>query len=350
MAACGAQACAQEEKADEPKRLFDYKPSGERAPEYKEMPNCDDEKMTLAQYVESNRTMIAMAMGGMAKMPMFVDAMNKTEVIKITVEKSKICDADTTVYILRPKNLPKEGCAAMIFSHGGPGIAGTAEQFNPMYAFAALMYGVVGFNVDYRLAPEHGNKGGSDVYAALKYVWDNADKLGINKSMIGMEGNSAGAHHMFNACYLMAQNGEDPICKMMISEIGMFTSMLKFTKKEDLKLREEKLGVGKMDFALEAFAGDEYKQQVADKHPMLFPDLAESKYLAHYPPVAFFSPEFCFFNSATVNFANRLGEVGKLLEFRLIRGLGHMYTMAQNQEVKDVFRDRVICVNTYLKK
>jgi len=349
MAACGIQACAQEEKVDKPKRLFNYEPLGQRAAEYKKMPDCDDENMTLQGYVESNRKMIAMAMAGIARIPMFADAVTKVESTKLVVESSKICDADTTVYCLRPKNLPANGCAAMIFAHGGPGIAGTATQFNPMYCFAALHYGVVGFNVEYRLAPEGGNKGSSDVYATLKYVYDNAEKLGIDKTKIGMEGNSVGAHHMFNACYLMAQNNDIAMCKMMISEIGFFPSVIVYTKKEDLELDEEQQGVGKFDYALQALAGDDYKDFREEKNPMLFPDYAEEKFLKHYPPVAFFSPEFCFFNKATKAFADRLEKVGKLLEFRLIRGLGHMYAMAQNKEVAEVFRDRVICVNAYLK-
>jgi len=349
MAACGASACAQEEKDDGPKKLFNYKPSGQRAPEYKEMPNCDDENMTLDEYVKSNRAMFVMMTAGMGKIPMLADAMGKTEITKMTVEKSNICDGDITVQVLRPKSLPEKNNAAMIFAHGGPGIAGTAEQFNPMFAFAANMYGVIGFNVDYRLAPEHGNKGGSDLYATLKYVYDNAEKLGVDKSKIGMEGESAGAHHMFNACHLMALNKEKSICKMMISEIGMFTSILKFTKKEDLAISEEKNGSGKMDFALKAFAGDEYKKQVDERNPMLFPDLVDDKILATYPPTIFFSPEFCFFNSATERLANRMRETGNLLEFRLIRGLGHMYKMVQNKEVADAMRDRIVCVNTYLK-
>jgi len=347
--ACGAQRSS-DEKDEQPKRLFNYKPFGERSPEYKEMPDCEREDIAMDEYVEGNRKMIAAAMSGLNKIPMYADAISKTEITKLTVEKNDICDADVTVYALRPKSLPKEGCAAMIFAHGLSGIMGTASQFNPMYAFAALNYGVVGFNVDYRLAPENGNKGGSDMYSTLKYVYNNAGKLGIDKTQIGMEGNAAGAHHMFNACYLMAQKKEAPMCKMMISEIGMFTSRLMFTKKEDLELKEEKLGVGKMDLPLQAFAGDDYKDYVAEKNPMLFPDLAEKKYLEHYPPVAFFSPEFCFFHSATKQFADRLDKLGKLLEFRLIRGLGHLYTMSQNKEVEEVFKDRVTCVNTYLKK
>jgi len=347
--ACGSQRTS-DEKAEQAERLFNYKPLGERSPEYKQMPDCERANISMEEYVEGNRKMVAAAMAGLSKIPMYVEAMKNTFIEKLTVEKNDICDADVTVYAIRPNTLPKKGCAAMIFAHGFSGVMGTAGQFNFMYAHAAVNYGIVGFNVDYRLAPEHGNKGGSDMYSTLKYVYTNADKLGIDKTRIGMEGNAAGAHHMFNACYLMALKNEKPMCRMMISEIGMFTSRLMFVKKEDLELKEEKMGVGKMDLPLQALAGDDYKDWVAEKNPMLFPDHAEDKYVKHYPPVAFFSPEFCFFHSATKQFSDRMEKLGKLLEFRLIRGLGHLYTMSHNKEVEEVFRDRVICVETYLKK
>jgi len=346
MAAC----CAQEEKVEKPVRLFNYAATGQRAPEYKQMPDCDDSKLSLEEYVDSNRKMMERQMAMMGTIPMFAEAMKNVEVTKISVDRSDICDADTTVYCLRPKGLPEKDCAAMIFAHGGPGVAGTAAQFNPMYAFAAMNYKVIGFNVDFRLPPEGGNKGSSDIYATLKHVYDNADKYGVDKKKIGMEGNGVGVHHMLNACNLMAQKNDTGMCKMMISEIGFFPSHVVFTPKKDLEMDEEKAGVGKFDHTLKAMAGDDFKSFKDDKNPMLFPDYAEDKVLEKYPPVAFFSPEFCFFHTATKTFSDRLDKVGKLLEFRLIRGLGHMYAMAQSKEVGEVFRDRVITVNAYLKQ
>jgi len=349
MAACGAQLCADDEKVDKQERLFNYKPFGQRSPEYKEMPNCSDEEVTTEEYVKSTREMMAMATEAHSKGPMFAEPLAKTDITEITIKKGAINDCDFNVFVLRPKRLPEKKCAAMIFAHGGGAVAGTAKQFNFLYAYAAYNYGVVGFNVDYRLAPEHGNKGSSDVYATLKYVYENADSLGVDKTRIGIEGQGVGAHHMFNACHLMVKKRDTGMCRMMISEIGMFTSRLKFTPKDELDMKEEKLGYGKMDIALQCLAGDNYKKWLDDKHPMLFPDLVDEDILKRYPPVVFFSPEFCFFNRATKKFADRLDKVGKLNEFRLIRGLGHMYTLSRNQEVADVFKDRVISVETYLK-
>lgn len=351
MAACGAQACAEEkvdEKVDKPRRLFNYKPSGIRSPEYVPLPAFEGKYDNQEEYVHSSRKTLDEMMEGISKMPVLVDAVKKNIITELVVEKGSISDGDITVYMHRPKNLPKKGCAAMIFVHGGGAITGSARQFIPTYSILSLYYGVVGFNVDYRLAPEHGNKGGMDVYAAVKYVYDNAEKLGIDKTRIGIEGSSAGAFHTFNACNLMSQNGETGMCKVIFAEIGMFTSVVRFTPEKDWKNEELVVGPG-LDPMYKCLFGDKYKEYVNNKNPLLFPELVEEDKLQHYPPAVFFSAEFCPFHQANLMLSQRMEKVGKLLEFRLIRGLGHMYAMCQNKETMETFEDRMKCVNTYLK-
>jgi len=219
MEACGAGA---EEKVDRPKRLFNYKPSGVKSPEYVPLPETNYDKQE--EFVDGSCKTFDEMMESFEKVPIFLDAVEKTVTTELVVKKGLISDGDITVYMHRPKTLPKKGCAAMIFVHGG-GIAGTARQHIPIYTFMAVTYGVVGFNVDYRLAPEHGNKGGTDVYAALRYVFSNAEKLGIDETHIGIESASAGTHHVFNACNLMAQKGDTGMCRIILSDIGMFTSV-----------------------------------------------------------------------------------------------------------------------------
>jgi len=346
MAACGAQTYA-EEKVDKPKRLFDYKPAGEKSPEY--VPFAAESKYdTVEDLVSDARKKVAEMMEPMMKQPFFLDAMEKTINTEVTVKKGKISDADVTVYVHRPKNLPEKGCPAIVFVHGGGAISSRGSDYIPLYALSALQYGVVGFNVDYRLAPEHGNKGGADVYAALRYVYDNAEKLGIDKSRIGMAGDSAGSHHIFNAMNIMAQEGEKGICKMILSNIGMFTSVLRFTPEKDWKDEEKEQGPN-LDLMYQAILGDKYKEAIDNKDPMLFPELVEEEKLKFYPPVAFFSAEFCPFHRGNKFFAARLEDIGKLLEFRLIPGLGHLYGMAKDKEVAAVWADLRKCIDVYLK-
>jgi len=345
MAACGAQIC-DEEKIDKPKRLFNYKPTGIKSPEYISIPEVKSE--SVEEHVDQARKTMDKIMEPIAKIPFFIDAMEKTVNTELVVKKGKISDGDITVYMHRPKNLPKERCAAMIFVHGGGAIAGRGRDFIPVNAFMATHYGVVGFTVDYRLAPENGNKGGTDVYAALKYVYDNAEKLGIDKTRIGIEGSSAGAHHALNACNLMAQNGETGMCKMILTEVGMFTSVLSFSSEKDWKNEEADAGPI-LHLQHKVLVGDEYKKCIENKDEMLFPELVEEDKLKLYPPMVLFSAEFCPFHKANKMLSQRLERVGKLLEFRVIRGLGHMLNAAQNKETMAVFGDRITCVNTYLK-
>jgi len=348
MAACGSQACA-EEKVDKPKRLFNYKPAGVKAKEYVPFPSDDTKYDNLQELVDAGRKYMDSAMEQLTKIPIFVDAMEKNVTTKLTVKKGDISDGDITVYIHRPKNLPKKGCPAMIFAHGGGCIVGKAESFVPAYAFKSLMYEVVGFNVDYRLAPEHGNKGGTDMYAVLKYVYNNAEELGIDKTRIGMEGESAGSHHIFNAMNLAAPKGETGMCKMILSDIGMFTSVLHFTPQKD-RVGEEAIAGPDLVKNYTALFGEKFKDHVDSKDPMLFPELVEEEKLKLYPPVVIFSAEFCLVHKGNKLLAQRLENVGKLLEFRLIRGLGHMHSASNNDETAAAFKDRVTCVDVYLKK
>jgi len=346
MAACGAQAST-EEKVDKPKRLFNYKPAGKKSPHYVPIP--DEGKFdTVEDFVTSVRKTMENIFESFKKIPIMADAMDKTITTELIVKKGKICDADITVYMQRPKNLPKKGCPAMVFVHGGAAVGGKGSDFIPAYAFMALNYGVVGFNVDYRLAPEHRNKGGADVYAALRYVYDNAEKLGIDKRRIGLEGSSAGAHHVFNAMNIMAEKREQGLCKMILSEVGMFTSVLRFSSPKEWKGEEVASGDG-LNVMYQAMLGEEYQRHVDSKDPMLFPELVEEDKLKFYPPVAFFSAEFCSMHKGNQFFAQRLEEMGKLLDFRLIPGYGHMYAMANTEEIHAVFADRAKCVNVYLK-
>jgi len=347
MAVCGAQEFA-EEKADKPKRLFNYKPAGVRSPDYIALTPIERKYDSQEEYVDNARKVCAEAMEPLTKNPMFIDAVEKNITTEFIVKRGPVSDGDITVYMHRPKTLPKKGCAAMVFVHGGGGIAGRAKHFIPLYAFTVLCYGVVGFNVDYRLAPEHGNKGGTDVYAALKYIHNNAEKLGIDKNRIGMQCQSAGAYHAFNACNIMAQKGETGMCKMIISEVGMFTSVMRFTSEKDWE-GEELVQGPDLDMFYKMFVGDKYKEYINNKDPNLFPELVEEDKLKRYPPVAFFSAEFCAMHKGNVMFSQRLEKVGKLLEFRLIPGLGHLFAVSNGKETQAVYKDCITCVNVYLK-
>ena len=93
----------------------------------------------------------------------------------------------------------------VIFVHGGAFVDGhrnrTPEVYsNVLYYFAR--HGVVGVNMEYRLAPEHRYPSGSqDVALAVQWVRQNIERHGGDPGRIFLIGHSAGAAHAGSYAY-----------------------------------------------------------------------------------------------------------------------------------------------------
>ena len=76
------------------------------------------------------------------------------------------------------------------------------------------MYDIVVIGVDYRLAPENPSPCGmNDCYAGLKYVLDNAETLGVDKSRVCIGGESGGGYMVINVGIKLVENGEEGLVK-----------------------------------------------------------------------------------------------------------------------------------------
>lgn len=93
----------------------------------------------------------------------------------------------------------------VVFVHGGAFVDGhrnrTPEVYsNVLYYFAR--HGVVGVNMEYRLAPEHRYPSGSqDVALAVQWVRQNIERHGGDPGRIFLIGHSAGAAHAGSYAY-----------------------------------------------------------------------------------------------------------------------------------------------------
>lgn len=82
---------------------------------------------------------------------------------------------------------------AVLWIHGGGYIVGTPEFEAGGTGALVSDLGVVAVSPDYRLAPEHPFPAGlDDCMAALRWMLDNADELGIDPSRVAVVGASAG--------------------------------------------------------------------------------------------------------------------------------------------------------------
>ena len=100
--------------------------------------------------------------------------------------------------------VPETGAAGrpvLMFVHGGGMIRGNKRPpgsafYDNVMLFAAH-HGMVGVNVEYRLAPEHPwPAGNEDLAAAIRLVADKAADLGADANRVFLMGHSAGATHV----------------------------------------------------------------------------------------------------------------------------------------------------------
>ncbi|MCP1297818.1 alpha/beta hydrolase [Chryseobacterium sp. S0630] len=98
------------------------------------------------------------------------------------------------IRIYRPKGREAQQSSAIIYIHGGWFIAGGYETHDAVVRKLANKTGSVVIFIDYRLAPEHPFPAGlNDCIDGVKWVFENAESLGIDPDKVGIIGDSAGA-------------------------------------------------------------------------------------------------------------------------------------------------------------
>jgi triacylglycerol lipase len=109
-------------------------------------------------------------------------------------------DARNVVDIFVPDTVAAAGRPVLMFVHGGGMIGGTKHApGNPYYDNVMLFaahHGMVGVNVEHRLAPQFPWPSGiEDLAAAVRFVADKAADFGVDPNRIYLMGHSSGAAH-----------------------------------------------------------------------------------------------------------------------------------------------------------
>ena len=114
---------------------------------------------------------------------------------------------DVRIEVAEPSS-GAEGRPAYLHMHGGGYVGGTAAASYDV----AERCGCVMVSVDYRLAPDTSFPGSlEDNYAALRWVYANADELGVDRTRIAIGGGSAGAGHAAALAIAARDRGEVPV-------------------------------------------------------------------------------------------------------------------------------------------
>ncbi|MEZ7005479.1 alpha/beta hydrolase [Streptomyces sp. AD55] len=120
-------------------------------------------------------------------------------------------DPDVRVLHYQPKARTTP-TAALVWMHGGGYVLGKADIDESLCHRIAAETGASVVSVDYRLAPETQEPSPvHDCYAALRWVHDNADDLGVNRDRIAVGGASAGGGLAAALAILARDRGEVPV-------------------------------------------------------------------------------------------------------------------------------------------
>jgi acetyl esterase/lipase len=106
----------------------------------------------------------------------------------------------------------KKGRPAFLHIHGGGYIAGFAGHDPAFLQTVAQNCKCLVVSVNYRLAPETHFPGSlEDTYTALRWIYHNADELGVDRKRIGIGGESAGGGHSAQLAIAARDRREIPV-------------------------------------------------------------------------------------------------------------------------------------------
>jgi len=122
-------------------------------------------------------------------------------------------DPDVGVRVYVPTARPGTAVPAVLYIHGGGFFLGSIDTEHGGAARLAQELGVVVVSVEYRLAPEHPFPAGlEDCYAALVWLHEHVEELGVDPARVAVNGGSAGGGLAAGLALLARDRGGPAIC------------------------------------------------------------------------------------------------------------------------------------------
>ncbi|MBW8753413.1 MAG: alpha/beta hydrolase [Sphingomonadales bacterium] len=126
-------------------------------------------------------------------------------------------DPDVRVLLYTPPGSVTGLRPAVLDIHGGGFVIGNADMSDAANRALVVQLSCVVVSVDYRLAPETVWPGAlNDCYAALTWLHDRADELGVDPARIAIAGGSAGGGHAAALAIFARDQSGPPICFQLL--------------------------------------------------------------------------------------------------------------------------------------
>ena len=204
---------------------------------------------------------------------------------------------------------------ALLWIHGGGLVMGTADQSSPLCSRFATELGIVVVSVDYRLAPEAPFPAGlDDCLAALVWIHDHADDLGIDPSRVAVGGDSAGGG--LAAC--LAQRVHDlggPAVCLQLLQYPMLDDRTALRSAQDALVWT----TASNHYSWSAYLG----HPVAEVEDRPYASAARRTDLHGLPPAWIGIGDIDLFHDESLDYARRLRDAGVPCALHVVPGMYH---------------------------
>ncbi|MEH7484297.1 alpha/beta hydrolase [Neobacillus drentensis] len=229
---------------------------------------------------------------------------------------------------------PKEGSnlPAIVYFHGGGFFGGSVDTVeNPCKAISEKAQAVV-ISVDYRLAPENLFPAGlTDCFDVVKWVYQNAETLNVNRNQLVVSGDSAGGN-LATACALKDRDLGTKMIKLQAliypvvdlahteNEVYEWSlSKYEINNHQDLILRGLKQMRGSSDFLLQVYLGG----QTDSVHPYASPLFADD--LSGLPETLIVTAEYDALRLEAEAYAKKLKRFDVKTKLIQYNGMDHAF-------------------------
>ena len=248
--------------------------------------------------------------------------------------------ADLTAFILTPTG-SESSAPCLVYYHGGGFFFGGALHHYRVAKRYATQTPCKLIFVQYRLAPEHPYPTPvEDCYAALRWTFENADFLGIDKKRIAVGGDSAGGALAAAVCQMARDRGTDAPCFQMliypVTDRRMQTESQRiFTDTPMWNARLSK----KM-----------WRIYLQDASAFPYASPMEASVFSDLPPAYVETAEFDCLRDEGADYAEALHTAGVATELNEIKGVMHGFDIARNAPItKSSIAGRIEYMQNFFK-
>ncbi|MGG3466813.1 alpha/beta hydrolase [Neobacillus pocheonensis] len=212
-------------------------------------------------------------------------------------------ETDIPVRVYYPKEI-QASYPALVFYHGGGWVIGNIETHDNVCRALTNLANCVTISVDYRLAPEHKFPAAvEDSYAAVQYVFNQAEAFQVDPSRIAVGGDSAGG----NLAAVVANLAKDKNHPAILFQLLIYPST-NIGGEPTVSMRENSEGYFLTKGTMEWFR-DCYLNSEEDKQSPLVSPILHGNFKG-LPPALVITAEYDPLRDEGEDYAEKLAEAG----------------------------------------